>query len=51
MQKMYHYPVIKEAKKENHSIESYLKEEFSKMKQEAIDIADKKYGRQTKLFQ
>ena len=38
------------SKKENHDIEAHLREEFAKMKQEAINITDKKYGRQTKMF-
>lgn len=37
--------------KENHDIETYLKGEFSNLKQEVISITNKKYGRQGKLFE
>jgi hypothetical protein len=37
--------------KENHNLETYLKNEFGKLKQEVIGITNKKYGRQGKLFE
>lgn len=36
-------------RKEMHDLESFLREEFAKLKQEAINLADKKYGKQMKI--
>lgn len=37
--------------KENHNLETYLKNEFGKLKQEVINISSRKYGKQGVLFE